>query len=154
LQTFLPYESFMESVQCLDRQRLGKQRVEAMQIMNALKAESKSRWRNHPAVRMWRGYEDALGYYMNVSIQEWIERGYKNTMKLHEFSGRKSIEYPPWLGDYRLHHSHKCNLYRKAPDYYYKFFGNKLDRKAPYWWPVKLKNKKMNEQMEKYWNNV
>lgn len=154
MQTFLPYESFMESAQCLDRMRLGKQRVEAMQILNALNPKKKSRWFNHPAVRMWRGYEDALGFYMNVMIQEWIVRGYKNTMKLYEREDKKPFKYPPWLGDQRLHESHKCNLYRKDPDYYYKFFGNNLDRKAPYWWPVDLKNKKMNEEMKKYWNHV
>ena len=153
MQTFLPYESFMDSALCLDRSRLGKQRVEAMQILNALKANSKSRWRNHPAVRMWSGYEHALGYYMNVVIQEWIDRGYKNTMEFYSFNG-DTVEYPPWLGDKRLHFSHQCNLYRKDPDYYCRYFGNKLDRKAPYWWPVPLKNKKMNEEMIKYWSYV
>jgi len=153
MQTFLPYESFRDSAKCLDRQRLGKQRVEAMQILNALKADSKSRWRNHPAVRMWRGYEHTLGYYMNIMIKEWVSRGYNNTMNLSDIP----IDYdksvlPPWLGDNRLHKSHQCNLYRKDPDYYGKFFGNEIDRKAPYWWPVELKNKKMNEEMNRYWN--
>jgi len=157
MQTFLPYESFRDSAKCLDRQRLGKQRVEAMQILNALQAGSTSRWRNHPAVRMWRGYENALGYYMNVMINEWINRGYKNTMTYYEFQRcNKSIfdivKYPQWLGDDRLYKSHRCNLYRKDPNYYGQFLWGRCDEKAPYWWPVELKNKKMNEEMRMYWN--
>lgn len=151
MQTFLPFKDFEKTAKCLDRQRLGKQRVEAMQILNALNADSKSRWRNHPAVRMWRGYEVALKVYMNIMIKEWVSRGYNNTMKLAEIPNDESL-LPPWLGDNRLHKSHKCNLYRKDSNYYGKFFGNEIDGKAPYWWPVELKNKKMNEEMKAYWN--
>ena len=79
MQTFLPYSSFIKSVRCLDRQRLGKQRVEALQILNALNGKSKG-WTNHPATKMWRGYEEALCLYKDLCIQEWMERGYKNTM--------------------------------------------------------------------------
>ena len=35
MQTFLPYDNFEESASVLDWKRLGKQRVEAMQIVNA-----------------------------------------------------------------------------------------------------------------------
>ena len=59
-----------ESVKCLDYRRLGKQRVEAMQILKALGNPSYG-WQNHPAVKMWRGYEEALKFYMNMCILEW-----------------------------------------------------------------------------------
>ena len=36
MQTFLPYKSFEESAKVLDWRRLGKQRVEGMQIINAI----------------------------------------------------------------------------------------------------------------------
>jgi len=36
MQTFLPYASFAKSAACLDNRRLGKQRVEAMQILKIL----------------------------------------------------------------------------------------------------------------------
>jgi hypothetical protein len=36
MQTFLPYEDFTLSAQVLDYRRLGKQRVEALQIYNVL----------------------------------------------------------------------------------------------------------------------
>ena len=56
MQTFLPYDDFVLSLDCLDYRRLGKQRVEAMQLLNAMKRE-KGGWINHPATKMWRGYE-------------------------------------------------------------------------------------------------
>lgn len=36
MQTFLPYKSFEQSAACLDNKRLGKQRVEVLQILKAL----------------------------------------------------------------------------------------------------------------------
>lgn len=47
MQTFLPYPSFVESAKCLDRQRLGKQRVEVLQLLKALLVPG-SGWGNHP----------------------------------------------------------------------------------------------------------
>ncbi len=58
MQTFLPYEDFTLSAQCLDYRRLGKQRVEALQIFNALTGASTKDgreyrgWINHPATKM------------------------------------------------------------------------------------------------------
>ena len=40
MQTFLPYDSFEESASVLDWKRLGKQRVEAMQIVNAIEKQT------------------------------------------------------------------------------------------------------------------
>lgn len=54
MQTFLPYPSFRESAKCLDNKRLGKQRVECIQIIKAIN-NPKYGWQNHPAVKMWRG---------------------------------------------------------------------------------------------------
>lgn len=59
MQTFLPYQSFSDSASALDRQRLGKQRVEAWQILQALTGASRG-WAHHPAAKMWRGFERAL----------------------------------------------------------------------------------------------
>jgi hypothetical protein len=132
MQTFLPYVSFTMSAQCLDRQRLSKQRVEGMQILNTLSGKSVG-WRHHPAAKMWRGYEDALGQYVNAMIIEWIGRGYKNTMVLYPVG----IEYvvPPWLGDDGFHRSHQSNLLRKDPTYYGQY-GWAVDADLPYVWPV------------------
>ena len=49
MQTFLPYPDFVASARCLDRRRLGKQRVEVLQLLRALLVPG-SGWANHPAV--------------------------------------------------------------------------------------------------------
>ena len=82
MQTFLPYKSFDKSFKVLDYRRLGKQRVEAMQILNVLLGRTKTKgWVNHPATKMWKGYENALKQYLNKCIDHWIARGYNNNMK-------------------------------------------------------------------------
>ncbi len=53
MQTFLPYPDFKRSAKVLDYRRLGKQRVEALQILKALQVENYG-WRNHPIVKMWK----------------------------------------------------------------------------------------------------
>lgn len=134
MQTFLPYNDFYKSVQCLDYRRLGKQRVEAKQIYNALQPGSTSRWRSHVAVRMWKGCENALLHYMNTAIEEWVRRGYNNNMNLAVVSF--PVIMPFWFGDERLHASHRGNLLRKNFKYYSQFGWNEpID--MPYWWPVK-----------------
>lgn len=130
MQTFLPYPSFVDSAKALDYRRLGKQRVECMQLLKALK--NGGAWSNHPAARMWRGYEAALENYMAACIDEWISRGYKNTMsaKIDNL-----CKLPPWIGDDAFHASHRSNLLRKDSAYYAKF-GWSESSSLPYIWPV------------------
>lgn len=52
MQTFLPYPDFAESAHVLDRSRLGKQRVETIQVQRGLVVPGYG-WRHHPAVKMW-----------------------------------------------------------------------------------------------------
>lgn len=134
MQTFLPYPDFRDSAKALDYKRLGKQRVEAMQILKALRGETKG-WVNHPATKMWKGYEAALGLYMNVMIREWIDRGYNNTMKLYDFSNTELIEMPRWFGRNDFHASHRANLLRKDPEYYGQFEWTESPD-MEYIWPI------------------
>lgn len=134
MQTFLPYQDFVESARCLDYRRLGKQRVECLQILNALEGKSKG-WTNHPATRMWRGYEDALRLYMCVVVWEWTDRGYRNNIVLPRDFVTDAFRYPPWLGDERLHASHKSNLLRKDPVHYGQF-GWTEPNDLKYFWPI------------------
>ena len=134
MQTFLPLPSMGDSVRCLDDKRLGKQRVEALQILKALRGEySKTgAWENHPATKMWRGYENALGFYKDLCIEEWIRRGFNNTMELNPLPTR--FTYPWWLGNEDFHASHRSNLLRKAPEHY-DTFGWSESSDLPYVWP-------------------
>jgi len=137
MQTFLPYPDFMLSAQCLDWRRLGKQRVEALQILNCLNPESTRRgWQNHPAVKMWRGYEEALKIYANTMIAEWVLRGYNNTMSYYPVNSFRFITLPHWLGDQAFHASHRSNLLRKDPKHYGRFDWTE-GPDIKYVWPVK-----------------
>ncbi len=136
MQTFLPYADFAASARVLDRLRLGKQRVEAWMLHDVL-TNPESRWRgwlHHPVVPMWRGYEDALSLYFWAMVEDWRRRGYRNTITLPWPEGR--IELPPWLGDTRLHASHRSNLLRKDPGWYGQFAWTEAPDQ-PYWWPVR-----------------
>lgn len=132
MQTFLPFPDFKKSVEVLDSKRLGKQRVETYQVLNILlnRTETKG-WRNHPVTLMWMGYEAALQVYQNYTIQEWIKRGFKNTMQFENIL--IEAQMPPWFGDDRLHKSHRSNLLRKNWEYYSKYFVE--DPSLPYFWP-------------------
>ncbi len=132
MQTFLPYSSFIDSASVLDMRRLGKQRLEAYQLIILIE-EDLSGWRNHPARLMWVGYTDCLKLYLKIMIDEWISRGYKNTIVVPEFND--SIIFPPWLGNEEFHSSHRATLLSKNYEYY-KQFNWLEDPKYGYCWPV------------------
>lgn len=139
MQTFLPYENFVESAKVLDMQRLGKQRVETMQILRALFGETAG-WRNHPATRMWRGHEGLLFSYGTTVCLEWMHRGYSDTVfdsliSMAVIHGPLDNTRPPWLGDPDFHRSHQSNLIRKRPDHYGPLWPGVPDN-LPYIWPV------------------
>lgn len=134
MQTFLPYPDFLQSAQSLDRQRLGKQRIETLQIIRSALEEYKA-WQNHPAVRMWRGHEGKLAEYGLIICKEWTDRGYKDFVHydIEKYLDKNNTS-PPWLGDERLHKSHRSNLTRKYPDYYNLLWTEPND--LPYFWPI------------------
>ena len=131
MQTFLPYPNIEQTVKCLDWRRLGKQRVECKQILNAIN-RGKGGWSNHPATRMWKGYQNGLTFYMNSCIKEWIRRGYNNTMDIVEV---KNIIMPNWFGDEAFHASHRSNLLKKDFEWYRQFKWQE-EPGIPYVWPV------------------
>lgn len=137
MQTFLPYENYQETARVLDRQRLCKQRVENLQILNAL-INPEYGWQNHPAVKMWRGHEYALLKYQEAICTEWTGRGYKDTCleKSNALLEGRSIGMfkPSWMGNHRLHKSHQSNLLRKMPEHYKQYFHNVPDD-LEYYWP-------------------
>lgn len=139
MQTFLPEPDFSISAMRLDRQRLGKQRVEAKQIYLAL-TDSSYGWQNHPAVKMWRGYEAALAEYGFCICLEWRNREYADSL-LPWFRERLRDEddtpRPPWIGDEAFHDSHRSNLLRKLPEHYRQFWPE-LRSDLPYIWPAEV----------------
>lgn len=131
MQTFLPFESFKKSAQVLDYRRLGKQRVETFQILNTLTGQSEG-WKNHPAVKMWVGYEDALIAYYYEICREWVGRGYKHTLPI--LIPPEHYEKPTWLGDECFHRSHRSALLYKNFEFYSQY-NWKETPEYNYWWP-------------------
>jgi len=134
MQTFCPSSIFIMSAKILDNKRLGKQRVEAKQILNALQGKSKG-WTKHPATLMWKGFEEALKLYHNAMVTEWVNRGFKNTMELLPVDENKLV-FPPWLGNSEFHASHRSNLLRKDKKFYSKYNWGECDD-LTYVWPSK-----------------
>ena len=146
MQTFLPYACFRCSAAALDPARLGKQRVEAYQILRALSIPGYG-WQRHPAVLMWKDHRDALVTYGVTVSRVWRLRGYRDTCLAkiagHSTTGdvftQAELEAyglaPPWLGDEALHRSHRSALVRKDPVRYAGLFPGVPDD-LPYEWPA------------------
>ena len=136
MQTFLPYPAFAASAKVLDRQRLGKQRIEAKQILQTLLGQSLG-WQHHPAVKMWRGHEYALAHYGLTVCREWRNRGYQDRQFDWFFELTETMPiipgYPAWFGRDDFHASHRSNLIRKLPEWYVQF-GWKEPADLPYVW--------------------
>lgn len=139
MQTFLPYESFALSAACLDRQRLGKQRVEVLQLVRALTGDGSSGWLKHPACRMWGGHVAALCRYGIAVCEEWDRRGYVDNIKVQLVAIEEGCEPPygdpRWLGRADFHASHRSNLLRKDPVWYGRY-GWTESPDLPYVWPA------------------
>jgi hypothetical protein len=149
MQSFLPYADFARTAAVLDPRRLGKQRVEAIQILRGLTVPGYG-WRHHPAVKMWAGYEEALVRYGLEICAAWTSSGRADTCKLtllQDLADRcettrvrpqrqlaAANDLPPWLGDERLHRSHRSALLQKDPEYYGKLFDDPVG--LPYVWPT------------------
>lgn len=138
VNTFIPYADFKKCAKVLDNKRLGKQRVEAKQILNIITDATETKgWRNHPVVKMWTGYAKALMLYYNTIVTEWINRGYKNNMPMYVIKGK--VPMPWFIGNHSVHLSHQANLIRKNKDYA-KIFKNvpKEYLTYTYIWPSNL----------------
>lgn len=144
MQTFLPFASYKQSAAVLDDKRLGKQRVETLQIMTALC--NGGGWINHPATKMWRGYEFSLLYYQHAICMEWhVVRGFddsclRKTADIFWDSylgiSAEDVAIKPWWierEDFVL--SHRSNLVRKNPEHYRKIFPE-VPNDLEYVWPV------------------
>ena len=142
MNTFLPYADFAASAATLDRLRLGKQRVEVLQILTALSRGPGAPWYAHAATRMWLGHERQLAVYGLAVCAEWIRRGYRDTCAgkiaaaVEPFDSASGSK-PPWLGREEIHVAYRSNLVRKAPEHYRQFWPDVPDN-LEYVWPVPL----------------
>ena len=140
MQTFLPFADFRQSADVLDAARLGKQRVEALQVLRAIVLPSYG-WQSHPAMQMWRGYVPALTRYALDMVDAWTDLGHADSTRplITEFAPAAAVpgatlSMPSWIGNEALHLSHRSNLVRKAPEFYGPLFPGVADD-LPYVWP-------------------
>lgn len=143
MQTFYPIvsEDFLEQAKALDNLRLNKQALEGWQILMVLleldplgNDRTPKGWVNHPAVKMWRGYEFALLKYVEAMCEEWRNRGYKTTVDVkakatYEKAVAKGkvasldiLTLPTWIKDKTkledVAKSHRTALLNKNYEYY------------------------------------
>jgi hypothetical protein len=140
MQTFLPYPSFEESASVLDGKRLGKQRVENLQLFRAILVPGYG-WQNHPATAMWANHIPAFLDYHSKIIREWVEnRNYNDSCwdkvaslvkerapEDYEAFRTGDYDFPWFVGHERFHLGHQSNLIRKAPEHYRPYFGDVPD---------------------------
>ena len=149
MQTFLPYPDFAASAAALDSKRLGKQRVEALQVLRAVTRVTYG-WKRHPAVRMWVGYAEGVGAYGTAMCLEWVSRGGADTVAgtigvdlaaaglpsvprtQHELA--RAYALPEWIGDERVHASHRAGARAQGPGLLRRAVPH-ADPELPYFWP-------------------
>ena len=144
----------------LDNKRLFKQALEGWQILmnlTSLDPQNNYRepagWSNHPAVKMWRGHEMVLYFYIQAMINEWVSRGFKTTLahkalvtliKAKE-NGSVGKSIPSWMRDKEMFDaiasSHRLALLTKNYEHYSQFNWPEDTGVAPtgydYVWPIK-----------------
>lgn len=135
MQTFLPFPDFEATAAVLDMRRLGKQRVECLQILLAY--ERGRGWANHPATKMWQDNKHGLAAYGVVICEEWQRRGYNDTCleKIATLMKPDPDDLPGWFGSPDFHMAHRSQLLAKNPDHYRQYFPVTVPG-IPYVWPV------------------
>ena len=139
MQILLPYRSFESSAKVLDHESLRRQRVETLQIMEAVVLGKT--FRQHPVTKMWRGYAFALLSYQQCIYTEWSNRGHidstleKTNDLFNQLPDERRLPVvPPWLGKKALHSSHRANLLRISPTHYNQYHWPEI-ASSVYWYP-------------------
>lgn len=140
MQTFIPIATtnFSDIAKTLDNKRLNKQALEGWQILMTLVEldpngdhRTPKGWVNHPAVKMWRGYETALLHYIIAMCDEWRARGYNTTIDdkarttfttavLKGKLASIALVYPPCIVE-EVATTHRTALLAKEYEWYSQF---------------------------------
>lgn len=148
----------------LGKQRLECSQIIRALMGDSVRGESpedRSGWRSHPAVLMWRGHIPALALYMSCVIREWERRGYESNMTppwgLEKTEGGPGLTHvpwadfhasdmmpgcaddivmPEWLGDERIHASHRALLLQRDAGWYGQLGWTESPSEEGVVWPV------------------
>lgn len=150
MHIFLPYPSFSHSAAILSTDLLNKQRMDCRQVLSALRYKRQGKklsWIDHPLVSAWEGHESALALYMSLCVKEFIDR--TGVDALHapynylwmrspgedEYLASNGLEEKPpsWVGDERVHSSHRACLLSLSADYAFRYAWSELPSKDCLW---------------------
>jgi hypothetical protein len=127
MQTYLPYENFLQCAATFDDLTLKQQCIDAHKILRNL-CGLESGYEHHPVVHMWFGNEMTLAVYGLTVCEEWRRRGNKDLIfdKIKELMNMPQcrasrLNYPFFLSDLSLHSAYRANLLFIMPDHYKKF---------------------------------
>lgn len=134
MNTFLPFENFRDSAQCLDSKRLRNQ-LNEYKVIRAALGGAKA-WARHPAVLMWSGYLVALDMYAYHIAEEMCSRGMPVPAWAPDVHGCV-YDIPPWVGHPAVHESHRRNLLRKDYQHYKPHFLSEVGGSDVYAWPTR-----------------
>lgn len=165
MQTFVPFSDVYESARVLDLKRLGKQRVETLQIVLGVlrinldgTPKTGRTWGDHTVGKMWAKNLHGLLVYQDAIVSEWREHSFKDTcwVKTKVAMHRAGVLHPDidplstdmlpvwvqqehpmpdWWGREDIHSSHRAALLSKNPEYYGQF-GWKEAPVYNYVWPI------------------
>jgi hypothetical protein len=175
MQVFVPYSDLNHSIKALDSKRLRKQGLEASQLLDVIfsiptkSGKPRKGWLKHPALLAWQNYPIELLNYLKMTRDEIKFRQFKTEyldLKIDEILSLVEVinssplplntAKPVWLGDEKIHSSHRARLLQKGVEEFYKY-GDKaqttiewyarfqwLEMKDPnlldveYYWPTNI----------------
>ncbi|MEM1943520.1 MAG: pyrimidine dimer DNA glycosylase/endonuclease V [Candidatus Caldarchaeum sp.] len=134
MQVFRPYVDWARSASVLDDLRLGKQRVEAKQVLNAffrklgLIRDGLRGWLSHPIVLLYfndgKPYIDDVVGFFHACVDEWKRRGKQNSINLDDIQRYiQMVEKEPGTPVTHLHEvEYRRILLIKNPKHYVRVF--------------------------------
>lgn len=150
MQIFRPYVDWSRSAAVLDDLRLGKQRVEAKQILNVflrkagLLRDGLRGWLNHPIVLLYynggRPYVDDVIGMFNACVREWVRRGKQSSINLDDVKHLlDQLEKTPGTPITHLHEiEYRRILLLKKPSHYIKAFTEEEVREVLETEPIRI----------------
>lgn len=139
--TLLPFPNFKKTAAALDDDTLSKQRCDILRLLHHLVGKDAYGTAPPPAslCAMWRGNEYWLAMFGLACCSEWRQRGKADSI-LNVFrvfvSAAPEVPPPHWLGDKKLHDSHKSALIRRNNRYYrMRFRWETIPDNIPIYWP-------------------
>lgn len=133
MQTWITDSNFLKSAKNLDKKRLHSQIYEGIHILASLLncnnklINPKRSVKNHPAAKLWSGYENELFNYIDIHMAVidpcYIIKNNINTLNLlllvdiGKFHINEQFVIPNWITP-ELIRVHRSVLIQKKPEYY------------------------------------